>query len=325
MKIPSVGPHLRGKGYKIRLKNCFHQICFQFFYAVERIGGAAMVPWLMAPINGMDWFNRRRDYRQFVRLRNAMPAGFWKGTDPRRHYFKMLRDWQEMIGTILSYHRLGSPYWQKRFQVSGKPPHALPEWGKRPMILAYLHTGPFGLNTYWLRSQGIPVVSLVTGLPPVLETEYFQKMMAIGNLRYGIEGIPQRFERSRSLREGIRFLTPGHALTVAIDGGKLVLEDDRHDAGGFPILVQNGACRLAAQTNAVVIPVAVRRTAPCCFEIRFGKPVPDELIQKGDFAAGTQHLISELWPDLKENPMDLNWTTLEALAPTLKGSRQAWP
>ena len=207
--------------------------------------------------------------------------------------------------------------------MRGTLPHALPEWGERPVILAFLHTGGFGLVGYWLRSQGIPCASLVDGLPPILMQEDHWKIAVVGDLRYGLKGVPHLFHRGERLRKAIRFLKPGHALTVALDGAELT--SDRYDAGVFPILVQKGACRIAAQTNAIVIPVSVRRTAVCRFEIRFGNPVPDELIQREDFTGATQYLISELWPDLKENPSDLNWTTLEALAPTLKVKRMEWP
>jgi lauroyl/myristoyl acyltransferase len=311
---------LRGKGYRLRFQNI---ILHGTYRAVECIGGAAVIPWLLVPFIGRDLVKRRRDYPQFVRLRNALPPDFWKGIGPRRHYFKMIRDWNELLGAALVYHRWGLPYWQKRFQVRGTPPYALPEWGKRPMILAFLHTGPFGLVRYWLRSRGIPCASLVDGLPPILLREDHWKILAAGDLRYGLKGVPQLFRRGERLRDAIRFLKPGHALTIALDGAELT--SDRYDAGGLPILVQKGACRIAAQANAVVIPVSVRRTTACRFEIRFGKPVPDELIQKEDFAGATQYLISELWSELKENPGDLNWTTLEALAPALKVKRMEWP
>jgi lauroyl/myristoyl acyltransferase len=312
---------LHGKGYRLR----FYKILYEIYRAVERIGGAAAIPWLMAPLIGWDLVKRRRDFPQFVRLRNALPPEFWKGLGPRQHYFRMIQVWYEMIGTGLVYDRSGLPYWQKRFQVKGTPPQALPEWGARPMILAFLHTGSFGLNRYWLRSRGIPCASLVAMLPSILENEFHQKILDAGDLLYGLEGVPQTFKVSGGMRNAIRFLKPGRVLIVPLDGGNCPPDLQRYDAGGFPLLAHQGACRLAAQTNAVVIPVALRRTAACQFEIRFGKPVPDALIQKKNFAGATQHLISELWADLKENPGDLNWTTLEALSPALKAKRIEWP
>jgi lauroyl/myristoyl acyltransferase len=323
MKIRRLPSALRRKGFWGSLRFLYYKVIIQFMCAVESVGGAAVVPWLMAPFAVLDFTIRRRDYPQFVRLHDALPDTFWNGLGPKQHYWKMIRDWQEGLGTILFYHRLGLPYWQKRFRVVGTPPQLLAEWGSRPVILAFLHTGQFGLIRFWLRSQGVPTASMVKGMPH--QVEILQAILDRGDVRYGLEGVPQIFSGSKSIREAIRFLVPGHALTMAMDGGGSSSKVDGHYAGDFPIQVQEGACRIAAQTNARVIPVSVKRTAACRFDIRFGEPVPDALIQKDDFCGATQHLISELWKDLKHDPGELNWTTLEALAPDLKAKRIWWP
>jgi len=316
---------IRGKGYRLWLLNLLYKLFLQTFYLAECIGGADAIFLISIPFIEWDLLRRRRDFPQFVRLRNTLPPDFWKGLSPEKHYRKMIRDWNEAGGTILVYHRLGSPYWQKRFQVLGTPPDALPEWGKRPVILTFLHTGTFAIVPFWLRSQRIPTATLRWGLPFMVENAYYRQIMEEGDRRYGLAGVPHYFHRLNELREMIRFLQPGRALVTALDGGRVSPEMDRHDVGGFPFYVKRGACRVAAQTNAVVIPVSARRTGVCRFEIRFGKPVPDELIQKEDFADATQYLISQLWEDIKENPGDLNVTTLEAMAPDLRVKRVAWP
>jgi len=197
----------------------------------------------------------------------------------------------------------------------------LPEWGKRPMVLAFLHTGQFGLIRFWMRAQGVPTASLIAGLPHFADV--LDDILEIGDRRYGLTGVPQTFYASRALRDSIRYLTPGHVLTIALDGDGS--SPYQHSAGEFPIEVKEGACRIAARTNAMVIPTSVKRTAPCCFEMRFGQPVPDELIRQKDSSAATQYLVSELWKDLEKDPEQLNWTTMEALAPTLKEKRNWWP
>ncbi len=175
-----------------------------------------------------------------------------------------------------------------------------------------------------MRSQGVPTASLIAAMPALLDNEHYQKILDAGDRLYGLAGVPHLFRGSSGLREAIRFLKPGNVLTMALDGGKPSPESDRQDAGGFPIFIKKGACRVAAQTNAIVVPVSVKRRGSR-FELRFGKPVPDELIQKQDLSEAMQHVISELWPDLQEDPSDLNWTTLEALAPTLQVKRTGWP
>jgi lauroyl/myristoyl acyltransferase len=321
MKKRSIFAVLRRRGFKRGLEYLYYKFLVELFCLIENVCGAAVVPWLMAPLAGLDMLKRKRDFPQFVRLRSALPDEFWQGVPPQQHYRKIIRDWHEGLGTMLFYHRLSRPYWQKRFQITGSPPHTLPEWGKRPMIMAFLHTGQFGLIRFWLRAQGISAASLIGGLPHFADLHV--NILNIGDIRYGLQGVPQTFYTTRSLRDAIRFLTPGHVLTVAMDGDGTSL--NQHSAGEFPIQVKEGACRIAAQTNSLVIPTSVRRTAPCRYELRFGQPVPDELIQKEDFCAATQYLISELWNDLKKDPQELNWTTLEALAPTLKAKRTWWP
>jgi lauroyl/myristoyl acyltransferase len=324
MKTQSLSFSIRGMGLRVGLQEIFARNLLRLFYAMERLFGPGIVPWMAAIFIFRDIVKRRKDYAPFVRLRKTLPDGFWKGIGPLRHALKMTRDWHETIATALLYHRLGSPEWQKRFEIVGTPLHVLPEWGSRPVVLAFLHTGPYGLFTYWLRSQKIAASYLAEGLPPALMNKLYQKMEEAGDARYDLKSIPLRISTTE-LREAIRFLQPGHVLGMALDGAKVVPEFVGYQAGGFPIQAKDGACRIAATTNAVVIPVSISRIGGCRFEIRFGKAVPDELIQKKDFFAATQYLISELWPNIEKNPGDMNWTTLDAFSSVPKTKRRGWP
>jgi len=316
------GSKEEGGGYQ----KFYNERLYRIFGAVERIGGAAVVPFLMLPFTVVDILRRRHDYPKFVRLREAMPHDFWKGLGPRRHYFRMIRNWQEFLGVVIFYNRLGLPYWRKRFEVQGKSPRELPEWGKRPVILAFMHTGNFGLIRWWMRSQGMPTASLIGAMPAIVDNKDYNKILDAGDRLYGMEGVPHMFRGSGSaLREAIRYLKPGRVLTMALDGGAVSPEAERSDAGGFRIDVKKGACRVAAQTGAIVVPISIRRIGICRYRVKFGQPVPDELIQKGDYAGATQHLVTELWPEIKEHPEDLNWTNLEALHPELQVPRIEWP
>ena len=325
-KSQETGFSISGKGYRVKLLSFLHGLFFNSLELGDQMIGPAAVYALIQPWIWLDLAKREREYPDFLQHRNTMPKEFWKGLGPRRHHYKMVRDWYEGGALILLYHRLGLPHWQRRIRVSGELPQAHPEWGKRPVIFTFLHTGPFALLVFWLRSQAVLASTLVGGLPFVVNNDHFRRIIHRGDSRHGVEGVPLVIQRfGGRLREVHRFLTPGHSLLVALDGGRRHDEVDRYHAGEFPIMLRRGAARLAVQTNAIVIPISIRRTALLRFEIHFGNPVPDELIKGKDFAAINQHLVAELWGDIQNHPGELNWTTLEALAPAFNASRASWP
>ncbi len=313
--IPSSPPKGYARLYNARL----YKIC----YAIERIGGARIVPLLTLPFAALDILRRRRDYARFLRVRSAvLPATFWKSVGPLRHYMRMIFNWQETLMIALLYSRVSLPYWKKRFEVVGTAPQDLPEWGKRPVIVAFMHTGAFPIIRWYLRMQGLPTASLVGAMPLIIDNDYYNVYLSTGDKMNGVEGTPHYF---RSIRDALRYLKPGRVLTMALDGGTIAPQSERPQVAGHLIDVKRGACRVAAQTGAIVMPISMRRKGWCRYEVHYGSRVPDELLEKGDYAAATQHLVSELWPDLEAHPENLNWTALEAFAPELIAPRIEWP
>jgi lauroyl/myristoyl acyltransferase len=275
------------------------------------------------------WFDvvrRRHDYTHLSRLRGVLPPEFWKGLTTAQHLNKMVWQWCLAGGAVLHYHRLGLPYWQKRFHVQGTPPWELAEWGVRPVVVAFLHTGAFTLIPFWIRSRGIPAAFVMGGLPFMADNQAFQNMRCAGDHRYGVDGVPLTFQRrGPAVRDAFRFLRPGRILAMALDGGRISHELDLYDVGGFPFYAKQGACRIAAQTNAIVVPMAISCSSKSPeFEVRFGAPVPDELLRKQDYVGATQHLVTELWKGLKDHPDEISWTALEGVAPELKVKRMGW-
>ncbi len=51
---------------------------------------------------------------------------------------------------------------------------------------------------------------------------------------------------------------------------------------------------------------------------------PDEILQTHDYVAATQHLVTELWKYLRENPGEISWTVLEGISPELRTPRTGW-
>lgn len=298
---------------------------FRVLHATELVLGPGILRIWAIPFAWANFRQRQRNFPQFLQLRQALPDEFWKGLTPEQHQRKLVSHWIFPGGAILHYHRLGLPYWQKRFHVRGTQPWDLPEWGSRPVVVAFFHTGAFTLIPFWLRSRGIPAGFVMGGLPFMVDNEAFQDMRRAGDHRYGVDGVPLTFQRrGPAVRDAFRFLQPGRVLAMALDGGRMSSEFDAYDAGGFPFYAKQGACRIAAQTNAILVPMAIRSTAPFKFEVRFGTPVPDELLRAHDFIAATQHLVTELWRDLKENPDEISWTTLEGISPDLRTQREGW-
>ena len=316
----------RGKGYRVRFVLFLYELCVKFINISDRIGGPLLLEGIAFFSFLVDLPKRWHDYPRFVKFHNLRPPAFWKGTGASSHYLQMIWSWQLTCTAILAYSRLGLPYWKKRFKTSGTPPQARPDWGTRPVVLASLHVGAFPILPYWLRSLGIPAGAVVGGLPLLMENEGFRKVVVEGNSRYGLQGVPHVFQRrGPAVRAAFRFLKPGHILSMALDGGRILPEEDAYDAGGFTFYAKQGAARIAAQTNAVLIPVSVRCRGMFRFDIRYLTPVPDELLQKEDFKAATQHMVTELWKDIRENPSDLAWTGMESYAPELRGKKISWP
>ena len=316
----------RGKGYRVRVILFLYELFVKFINISDRIGGPVLLEGITFFWFLVDLSKRWHDYPRFAQLHNLRPPAFWKGTGPFRHYLQMIWSWLLTCTTVLVYSRLGLPHWKKRFKTSGTSPQALPEWGARPVILAFLHVGAFPLIPLWLRSLGIPAGSVVGGLPLLAQNNEFRKMMAEGDSRYGLHGTPLTFSRSGpAVRAAFRFLKPGNILTIALDGGRLSTEHDAYDAGGFTFFAKQGASRIAAQTNAILMPVLIHSTGRLRFHIRFGTPVPDELLRKDDFKAATQHLVTELWKEIREHPTSVAWTAMEGYAPELRGKKPGWP
>jgi hypothetical protein len=326
-KSPETPSGIRGKGYRIRLIQLYFTLYLKWITWLDRIAGAWGLLLAISTLYLMDLRGRRRDYSKFLLLRGRRPDAFWKGVTPAHHYFTYVWHWLMCGAGIVIYPRLGSPYWRKRFRVVGTPPQELPEWNKRPVVLACIHIGGFSLIPFWLRSMGIRAATIIGGLPPIIDNDEFRRICQIGDRAYGLEGLPLMFpRRGPSVRETFRFLKPGNILVMAIDGGKVSAEHDSYDAGGFTFYANQGAARFAASTKAILVPVTLVYAGFFRYEARFGTPVPDELLQNEDYHGATQNLVTQLWQAALDYPAEISWTAMEAYAPEMRGFRHViWP
>jgi hypothetical protein len=285
--------------------------------AADRVGGPRALPFVLLPWIAVDVMRRAQDYNHFYRLRSSLPRSFWRGTGPLKHYLRMITHWQKSMAMCVLADRSYELRWQRRVKVYGTPPYEPKEWRERPVIIACLHTGAFAFLRHWLRTRGLIVATLVKTRPRIIRIyeEERERERSAGRQ-------PPNFIDVMNLRAALRFLTPGRILTVAIEAQP---ESHAHTVMmGAPLRVGDGAARLARLAGATLLPVSLWITSG--IDIRFGAPVPREIIDSGDIQAVNDFLAQELWTDLVRDPCAIGWTTLEAYAPeNLLRPRTRWP
>src|ERR1700677_715342 len=159
MKRPAAPLIAPPRGIVGRIAYLWFKALMKVVAIFERVCGPGVLPTLMLPRAVYDYAKWQREYPQFVQLRGSLPASVWNGVGAQAHMWKVSRNWNENLAVMYFYNRLGLPYWRERFTVKGTSPQQLPEWGKRPVVIAFLHTGTFALLRFWLRSQGVPAAS----------------------------------------------------------------------------------------------------------------------------------------------------------------------
>jgi hypothetical protein len=260
------------------------------------------------PFIAVEFLMFRVPYRQFKKDRSKLPAAFWRGDGYFRHYVRLIWQWQGSPSVF--YDRLQSPEWRKNIRITGTPPHRLPGWGTRPVVLGFMHNSGFFALRYWLRAQGIPAATFAW----YVEAMYHrcQHVRDAGDRLYGLEGVPHIFFERKAIREMLKFLKPGRLLLVALDG-YVTAKDVPYHVNGRPIYFRDGAARVAAATNAILQPVSILQRGFSSFDIHFGDPLPDDVVRYGDSRVATQRLGEELWGVLEKNPGAISWVTMQSL------------
>jgi hypothetical protein len=286
----------------------------------EKTFGPAGLPVILVPAIGFDLLRRAIDYREFKKARRALPPAFWRGLTPARHYLLMIRNWQCTLAAGLLGDRLDSPAWRRRIRVRGTPPEKLPGWGERPVILVHLHTGAYGVIHYWLRAQRLKATSYRAGLPQFLTTPWANRIFDAADRVQGLTDIPSMFVGPRSLRRMIDFLIPGHVLVVALDAESV--SSARFSVRGHEIRLSQGVAHLA---HAIVVPISMSCRGLARFDIRFGPPVPDDLIDRRNPGPTIQHLLDWLWHEVEKDPSVLGWNSLLCVGRPANPNHISWP
>jgi hypothetical protein len=94
---------------------------------------------------------------------------------------------------------------------------------------------------------------------------------------------------------------------------------------GREISLSQGVVHLAESSRAILVPVSVLPQGTCRFEIRFGVPVPDALIDKRNSRPAIQFMLDQLWGEIQEDPSLMGWSTLLTLNDRVNPNIILWP
>ncbi|MEA2621269.1 MAG: hypothetical protein QOH61_179 [Chloroflexota bacterium] len=199
--------------------------------------------------------------------------------------------------------RLGSPRWRKRYVVDGFDGFvALAK--ERGIISIGFHTVATRNGPAWMRTLGVQAASVA------LDPEWFSPHM-LARTRLGQPGAAVTALPTGMPRELLRYLGPGSTLGIGADHplGRTVTVP----WGGGSMRVAVGSFRLAAMSGVAVVPIIFMSTRRWRFQIHVGSPVPDALIQAGDFTAAAQHVVDELLPYAASSPHQAGPTFVYAM------------
>ena len=194
---------------------------------------------------------------------------------------------------------------------------------ERPLIVVFLHGGAFSIIRNLERSRGVAAATYGHVHKSRLS---LQKVFRMGDRRYGLKEIPDHIHiKLRNKRGLVKFVEKGRLLCMALDGAydqwSKPIEVD-----GVTLHLKDGAVKLAKSKGAILIPAWVNQNGAFNFEVTYGEPVPDSMLQKNeDTRTALTYLARQLWDQAKANPEAISWTILESIAPGKKMLRSAWP
>ena len=190
--------------------------------------------------------------------------------------------------------RLCHPRWQRRCRIIGlERLRAARERG--PVVLAFMHTGPYFLTGFWLRAQGIPVAILRHG-----SIRHRSRLKRRNDRYLPLPAVPNLLYMDQ-LRDFTRVFAAGGTLLISIDawGGPSVKLMDVPLGNGTIRPMPTGPLRLAARHGAELFPCAIVEEGRWRYRIEVGRAVPREhLTGHPGFIAAGRHLLKELAPPL---------------------------
>jgi lauroyl/myristoyl acyltransferase len=212
--------------------------------------------------------------------------------------------------------RLCTQRWLGRCRLEGGSDLVGSREGDRGVILATLRFGPSAILPFWLRAHGIAVTT-IRGFP---DPDPLKKLTSH---QYGLSApadVPvflpvnemtplPRFPHLR------RFLGPGRRLLVEVDVDRGI--QFHVPFGNRLFRMAAGAIRLAAMSDAELVPCLVVETATWEFAIHCGTPVPRRYLGNSpDLQAAGAHLLGEFSKVVTRYPEQCQMGLLRAILPS---------
>jgi len=194
--------------------------------------------------------------------------------------------------------RLAGAKWRDHCRFIGLDPVKQAIDAGRPVILGFVHFGPFHLLRNWLRATGVPVAMFVGG-----EARTRTALLRRKDQWALFSDIPSTFYQDQ-LADAIAHLECGRVLAIALDssnGRQMQLPVGE----GWMCQLATGPFRLARRHDAVLMSCTIYNERPWHVAVEFGAPVGHGLLVAGEAQAGAD-LLRGLWPVLQAHPTE--WT-----------------
>ncbi|MGI8432082.1 MAG: hypothetical protein ACR2MW_07330 [Chthoniobacterales bacterium] len=211
--------------------------------------------------------------------------------------------------------RLAEPRWQGRCKMTGPVPLRALRQTKGRIVFASLHFGAFDTLPYLLRAHGLPVTTLVGraasrhrlkarqyALSPPSDTPVVLPVGERAHLRQALAGA----------RHLLVMMDVKRGRQIEVEWERLVYR------------LASGPMRIAAATDAELIPCLTTVGSGWNFTIHFGRPVPRQFLGRSpDLESAALHLLQEFLAIVRQAPAQSGYrflTSIREAEPSLSSS-----
>lgn len=249
-----------------------------------------VLPFVLA--DGAQWEKLQRGWR-LLQL-DPLPSRrvFWRERLDF-HLTRLLNFWPD---------RLAFSRWSRRVKFDGLDALKLRIVAKQPTVLVCVHHGPMYLLRYFLRAYGVPCAMIVLESRAERSSVREQK----DRLSLPVE-VPNVFCRDE-LKAAAVFLRAGGCLLLAVDYGRGRMDEIAFEPAR--IRIANGAFRMAANTDAMMMAVDIIEEAPWRFVVQIGQ----EVEPAGDYSVAMDKVMRQLHAMVLATPEQMHTQLCDSLS-----------